>query len=188
MFVRQLLHRFAAGSRVRNTPLVKILPFGRAGGRRRSWGRRPRRRRAVGVAATLAVVAIVAVTQFTSQPVAGASSLALRAIDGDTVEIIATGERVRLANIDTPETGDRARCAAERRAAARATSEVRALLNSGSAHVRYTGRIDTYGRKIGYVTIDGRDLGRMMIARGLARAWRGRREPWCGASGELIGL
>ena len=38
----------------------------------------------------------------------------------------------------------------------------------------------------GRIEIDGRDLGQMMIAEGLARPWRGRREPWCDANGNLI--
>jgi endonuclease YncB( thermonuclease family) len=112
--------------------------------------------------------------------------LSARAIDGDTIELTATGERIRLANIDTPETGERARCAAESRAAEQAKREANALLRSGAISVRRTRRTDAYGRTIAYVSIAGRDLGHMMIERGLARPWRGRREPWCGASGQLL--
>jgi micrococcal nuclease len=36
------------------------------------------------------------------------------------------------------------------------------------------------------VLIDGRDLGETLIAEGVARPWRGRREPWCDAGGNLI--
>jgi endonuclease YncB( thermonuclease family) len=46
--------------------------------------------------------------------------------------------------------------------------------------------MDQYGRTLAFVRIDGRDYGEIMIERGLARPWRGRREPWCGGHGELI--
>ena len=110
-----------------------------------------------------------------------------RVIDGDTIEDLATGERIRLANIDTPEIRDGARCTAERRHGERARTEVRLLLaRAREIGVRRTGREDDYGRTIAYVLIDGQDLGRTLIAEGLARPWRGRREPWCGSDGSLL--
>lgn len=111
----------------------------------------------------------------------------LRAIDGDTVEIRMTRERVRLANIDTPESGDRARCSAERVAAETATRAIASLIGEArTVKVTRTGRVDAYGRTIGAVLVDGRDLGRLMIEAGHARPWRGRREPWCAQSGALL--
>jgi endonuclease YncB( thermonuclease family) len=108
-------------------------------------------------------------------------------IDGDTVEIRGAGERVRLANIDTAETGDRARCAAERAHAARARDEARRLVAAAEViEVRRTGRIDRYGRTVGFILLDRRDLGQTLMDRGLARPWRGRREPWCAADGGLL--
>ena len=108
-----------------------------------------------------------------------------RVIDGYTLEDmgadITTGSR-----IDTPETGSRARCQAERDLGNRATQQARTLISSGDVELRPTGRIDRYGRAIAFVLIDGRDLGETLIANGLARPWRGRREPWCDASGNLI--
>jgi micrococcal nuclease len=93
----------------------------------------------------------------------------------------------RLVNIDTPETGSRARCAAERELGDRATRAARTLITNARAfETRPTGRIDRYGRTIAYVRVDGRDLGETLIADGLARPWRGRREPWCNADGSLI--
>jgi endonuclease YncB( thermonuclease family) len=38
---------------------------------------------------------------------------------------------------------------------------------------------DRYGRKLRIVTRNGRSLGDMLVAEGLARTWTGRREPWC---------
>ncbi len=110
-----------------------------------------------------------------------------RVIDGDTFEDLETGERYRLENIDTPETGGRARCAAERQLGDRATRQARALITSADIlDVRRTGRIDRYDRIIAFIEVDGRDLGELLIAEGLARPWRGRREPWCDANGALL--
>lgn len=110
-----------------------------------------------------------------------------RVIDGDTFEDLETGERYRLENIDTPETGGRARCTAERQLGDRATRQARALITSAnSLDVRRTGRVDRYDRIIAFIEIDGRDLGELLIADGLARPWRGRREPWCDESGNLL--
>jgi len=114
-------------------------------------------------------------------------SVSLTVIDGDTFEVRGTGERIRLTNIDTPEKGDRARCAAERAAANAATQAARQLISSAdTVSINRTGRQDDYGRTIGYVSIDGRDLGEAMIAAGHARPWRGRREPWCASDGTLL--
>ncbi|WP_395646699.1 thermonuclease family protein [Terricaulis sp.] len=112
---------------------------------------------------------------------------AIRVIDGDTIEDQAADVTYRLENIDTPETGPRARCTAERDAGARATARVRMLIASAqSFDIRPTGRIDRYGRTIAFVRVDGADLGETLISQGLARPWRGRREPWCAADGSLL--
>jgi micrococcal nuclease len=110
-----------------------------------------------------------------------------RIVDGDTLEDLGADVTYRIVNIDTPETGPRARCPAERDLGNRATQQARTLISSaGAVELRPTGRIDRYGRAIAFVLIDGRDLGETLIADGLARPWRGRREPWCDASGNLI--
>lgn len=111
----------------------------------------------------------------------------IRVIDGDTLEDMATDITYRLVNIDTPETGSRARCTAERDLGNQATQTARSLIAAARQfETRPTGRIDRYGRTIAFVVVDGRDLGETLIADGLARPWRGRREPWCDASGNLI--
>jgi len=111
----------------------------------------------------------------------------MRVIDGDTLEDMREEITYRIVNIDTPETGSRARCPAERDLGNRATNAVRTLLSSAERlELRPTGRTDRYGRTIAFVVIDGRDMGETLIAEGLARPWRGRREPWCDANGNLI--
>lgn len=102
----------------------------------------------------------------------------VRVIDGDTFAY--HGERVRVADIDTPEV--HGRCDAETRLAALATERMRALLDQGPFELRplADGRDrDVYGRKLRIVTRNGRSLGDQLVAEGLARTWSGRREPWC---------
>lgn len=101
-----------------------------------------------------------------------------RVIDGDT--FIALGQRIRVADIDTPEV--RGRCPYETRLAARATARMRALLGQGpfELHPLASGRDrDRYGRSLRIVTRGGRSLGDQLVTEGLARTWSGRREPWC---------
>lgn len=113
----------------------------------------------------------------------------VRVIDGDTIEDRADGVRYRLANIDAPETGVRAKCFRERRAGECAAETSAALV--GAAHlvsVRRTWRTDSYGRRIAFVLIDGEDLGQALMVRGVARPWRGRRVQWCGSRGGLAAI
>lgn len=111
----------------------------------------------------------------------------LRVIDGDTIEDLSTGVRYRLANIDTPETGERARCAAERAAGDEAKEAARAIVaEAATVDFRPVGRTDSYGRTVAHVRVDGRDLGEILMERNLARRWVGRRAPWCDAAGALI--
>lgn len=104
---------------------------------------------------------------------------AVRAIDGDTVVI--DGETIRLANIDAPETGG-AKCDAELRLGRVAKSRLEFLLSSGTISlIRGDGSRmkDRYGRTLGRITIDGKDVGETLIAEELARPWQGRRKSWC---------
>ncbi len=117
----------------------------------------------------------------------GAVEQRMRVIDGDTLEDMTQDITYRLVNIDTPETGSRARCDAERTLGDRATEAARSLVaHAQRLELRPTGRLDRYGRTIAFVLIDGRDMGETLIAEGLARPWRGRREPWCDPNGNLI--
>lgn len=117
----------------------------------------------------------------------GAVEQRMRVIDGDTLEDMSNDITYRLVNIDTPETGSRARCDAERALGDRATEAARTLVaHARQLELRPTGRIDRYGRTIAFVLIDGADMGETLITEGLARPWRGRREPWCDSNGNLI--
>jgi endonuclease YncB( thermonuclease family) len=152
---------------------------------------RPHKLRLQAAQALIAVALIGAVAVLSPEPALRTTPAAaeelhhVRVIDGDTID--ANGQRIRLANIDTPEIGRGARCAAERRLGARATQRARALINAAARiQTDPVGRTDSYGRTVAYVLIDGRDLGEALIAEGLARPWLGRRQPWCDAQSRLI--
>ncbi|MEI9851231.1 MAG: thermonuclease family protein [Sphingomonas sp.] len=98
-------------------------------------------------------------------------------VDGDTFRM--AGERIRIADIDTPETHP-PRCAEEARLGEAATRRLHALLNAGPVTLEPVDRdTDSYGRKLRIVTRGGRSLGDTLVAEGLARPWTGRRQPWC---------
>jgi len=100
-------------------------------------------------------------------------------VDGDTVWI--DGAKVRIADIDTPETHP-PRCAEEARLGEAATLRMQALLNGGPVTlVAGTRDVDRYGRRLRVVERGGVSLGETLVAEGLARRWEGRRRPWCGA-------
>ncbi len=97
--------------------------------------------------------------------------------DGDTFRY--GGEKIRIADIDTPERdGD---CPEERALARRATDRMETLLAAAPFEMQpILGRDeDQYGRKLRVIVRDGRSLGDQLVAEGLARTWSGRREPWC---------
>lgn len=98
-------------------------------------------------------------------------------VDGDSFWM--HGERVRVADIDAPETHP-PRCAEERRLGDAATRRLQALLNQGPVTLAVEGRdTDRYGRKLRVVMRDGQSLGEQLVEEGLARPWEGRRRPWC---------
>jgi micrococcal nuclease len=103
-----------------------------------------------------------------------------KAIDGDTI-INPAGEMIRIANIDTAEI--EGRCESERALAQKAKAATQSALDrAGSVTLRpYERSRDRHGRTLAYVLVDGRDLGELLVAQGLARRWTGRRQSWCSA-------
>ena len=94
--------------------------------------------------------------------------------DGDS--FIAERERIRIADIDTPELDGA--CESERRLAGRARYTLVAILNSERYDVHRQGT-DRYGRTLAIVTNSRGSIGDQMVRAGVARTWSGRREPWC---------
>lgn len=98
-------------------------------------------------------------------------------VDGDTLWV--AGEKVRVADIDAPETHP-SRCALEADLGRRATLRLQSLVNAGPFSLATLDRdTDRYGRKLRVLVRGGRSLGDQLVSEGLARTWTGRREPWC---------
>ena len=100
--------------------------------------------------------------------------------DGDTVELICDGQSrtARLVGFDTPETKEPG-CEAEAALGQRATARLRELVRAGPAVLDSEG-VDKYGRVLATLTVDGRDVGDVLIAENLAVRYRGgARIDWC---------
>lgn len=106
------------------------------------------------------------------------SSRAACVVDGDTIWL--DGQKIRIADIDTPEVSE-PKCSSERVLGNRATERMLELINDVSFEIEaWPGRdSDRYGRKLRVLIRDGWSLGDILVSEGLARTWSGRREPWC---------
>jgi endonuclease YncB( thermonuclease family) len=98
-------------------------------------------------------------------------------VDGDTVWL--QGEKIRMPGYDTPEptTG---MCGGdfERQLAHQASNRLIALLNGGDVTIQRFGK-DRYDRTLATIRVDGVDVGKTLIAEGLARRWPDGPEFWC---------
>jgi endonuclease YncB( thermonuclease family) len=127
------------------------------------------------LAATAALFAVMTAASASAQPARVAY-----VIDGDTFRL-ESGERIRIAGIDAPETQPRqAKCRAEIARGEAATRNARALLNGRMVTIARVGR--SYNRTVANVQLDGRDVSAVLVERGIAARWpRGRPRPnWCG--------
>lgn len=98
-------------------------------------------------------------------------------IDGDTFWY--RGEKIRIADINTPETSD-PQCPAEAELGQRATARLTALLNAGAFSLERADRThDRYGRALFTMTRGGESVGGTLVREGLAEEWRGWRRGWC---------
>jgi endonuclease YncB( thermonuclease family) len=98
-------------------------------------------------------------------------------VDGDTIWY--RGSKIRISDIDTPET-HQPRCAAEAERGAAATRRLHALVNAGPFTLQSIGRDeDRYGRKLRILTRGGESLGDVLVEEGLARCYQGARQSWC---------
>lgn len=98
-------------------------------------------------------------------------------VDGDTFWF--AGQKIRIADIDTPET-HAPRCDDERARGEAATRRMHHLLNAGPFTLAVQGReTDRYGRALRIVSRGGESLGGVLVNEGLARWYDGGRQPWC---------
>ena len=98
-------------------------------------------------------------------------------VDGDTIWL--KGVKIRIADIDAPETHD-PRCESEKQLGDRATRRLHELLESGPITLQSIGRDeDVYRRKLRLVLVNGRSVGDALVSEGLARYYGNGRRPWC---------
>lgn len=98
-------------------------------------------------------------------------------VDGDTFYL--GGQKIRIADIDAPETHDYG-CASELARGERATRRLQDLLNSGAVRLASIDRdTDVYGRKLRIVEVDGTSVGETLVDEGLARWYGSGRRAWC---------
>ncbi len=120
----------------------------------------------------------------TSSPVTGRATL----IDGDTISV--NGERIRLLDIDAPESYQ-SRCDKELVLGLKAKERLRALLDSGPLRIDRQGH-DRYGRTLARVYAGGRDVGQALLSEGYALRYQpgpaakeARLKRWCGPGARL---
>jgi endonuclease YncB( thermonuclease family) len=98
-------------------------------------------------------------------------------VDGDTIWL--EGTKIRIADIDAPETHDY-RCSSEKELGDQATVRLHELLESGPISLRSIDRDeDVYGRKLRIVLVNGQSVGDTLVSEGLARWYGHGRRPWC---------
>ncbi len=98
-------------------------------------------------------------------------------VDGDTFWL--AGEKIRLADINAPETAQ-AQCSAERQRGEAAKLRLLELLNAGPVTLQDAPRVrDRYGRRLALAMRQGESLGASLVREGLAEEWKGRRSSWC---------
>jgi len=140
--------------------------------------------------AALTLLACLIPSLTIAQPI---DSKDIRVADGDTIS--AYGKTYRLVGFDTPETGERARCAKERALGERATARLQALIQAGELDLKEVRcacpegsegtRWCNWGRLCGTLTAKGEDVGSILMREGLARPFHcgasrcPKREGWC---------
>lgn len=134
-----------------------------------------------GDAGTAASQSLLSVRNDPDQPIlalCGSASRRNCVVDGDTIWL--NGDKIRVADIDTPEVSEPG-CEAERQLGMKATYRLQKLLNKGPFSVSPIGARDEdqYGRKLRVLNRNGQSIGDMLVVEGLARTWTGKREPWC---------
>ena len=122
----------------------------------------------------LAVAAMLTVGVATAQ-----TGTIVDVVDGDTMKVGAVSWR--LMGFDCPETYY-ARCASERARGDAATRRLRQFLSGANKVTLIADRhIDRYGRQLGHLRADGKNVGENLIREGLCAPYSGRteRRDWC---------
>ena len=106
----------------------------------------------------------------TDGPVETRTSTRLRVVDGDTLRI--DSEYVRLHGIDAPEKRQPCSKGGTEFPCGIAATEYLASLVENKEVTCSARDIDRFGRTVGVCTVDGKDLGRLMVRHGWALAYR----------------
>lgn len=117
---------------------------------------------------------VTAKAQTVSMPICGSGKRVNCIVDGDTIWV--NREKIRLEGFNAPEMDGS--CGRERRMAIQARDELRHILDGRAFTIERRGK-DRYGRTLATVRVNGEDVGRRLISRGLAHEWRGYKESWC---------
>lgn len=117
-------------------------------------------------------IAIAFLTGFFS-PALAAPYKCTRVVDGDTIHVIVDGAdtAIRLVGIDAPETSKSKRDPGQPFSQV-ATKHLAALVLNKAVSFKTYGT-DRYGRALGVVFVDGKDVNLEMLKAGLAEAYRG---------------
>jgi hypothetical protein len=114
---------------------------------------------------------------------------AIRIIDGDTIVLNVENEKpliqkiglsVRIRGIDAPERGSKAKCDKERALAEKATKLVNDIVGAMGQNELLLSNVkwDKFGGRINaFVKVNGVDIGKALLVRGLAVENNG--EKWC---------
>ena len=137
--------------------------------------------RAKGSLTALVVVKILGFAIAGAGGPAAAEAISARSvyvIDGDTIDL--AGQRYRLVGFDTPETYN-VRCDYELALGQAATVRLRELVGSGQRlELAVLPGRDRYNRGLARLFVGRREVGDVLIAKGLARAYGGGcRDSWC---------
>lgn len=123
------------------------------------------------------VMPVCVMTAAYAEPVA---SNDIYVLDGGTIDM--RGQRIRLVGFDAPDEGQRARCETERMLAARSAARLRQIIRRGDkidvqivACACPPGTEGTQqcnnGWPCGRLTVDGKDVGAMLVAENLAHTF-----------------
>jgi endonuclease YncB( thermonuclease family) len=153
--------------------------------------RRDRHARRDAIGLVVSVVLLLVVSSGGAEPMKPTD---IGVIDAGTIEV--RGRAIRLIDFDVPELGAGAHCAIERMLAPRAASRLRQIIrNADDIDLKVVEcscppgaegtRACNSGRSCGYLTVDGRDVGDVLIGESLAhphvcgRSSCPKPAPWC---------
>jgi endonuclease YncB( thermonuclease family) len=112
----------------------------------------------------------------------------VRVIDGDTISTLVPlpcplcRVSIRILGVDTPESTHRARCMREKLLGLEAKAAVIELVNGTKTMIVSNAKWDKYGGRInGNVAVNGEDIGKFLLEKGLAKPYTGvgKKHNWC---------